>query len=220
MHFYTFIYIYIMIRNIIFDLGGVILNIDYHLTIEAFKKLGIENFDKIYSQSVQNRLFDDFETGKISASRFRSELKKHIPVKVTNTAIDKAWNALLLNLPIERLQLLKRLHANYCLFLLSNTNEINMIEFSKLLERNYRITDLSPYFNRIYFSYKIGMRKPEKSIFLFVLNENGLTANETLFIDDSPQHIEGARVAGLHARLLRKDETIEDIFKDGLPELK
>ena len=118
------------IKGIIFDFGGVILNINYNKTINDFKKLGRENAEKIYSQKKQSELFNLIETGKISEKEFLLELQKISMYKNTEK-IKKAWNAMLLDLPKERLNLLSQLKSRYKLFLLSNTNHIHIQEIKK-----------------------------------------------------------------------------------------
>src|SRR5579872_3080509 len=114
------------IKNIIFDLGGVIINIDYKLTSLAFNKLGAKNFDQAYSQMSQNKLFDDFETGKISSEVFRKLLKEKLQLSISDEQFDNAWNAMLLDIPIKRLLLIKELKKSYKVYLLSNTNDIHL----------------------------------------------------------------------------------------------
>ena len=199
------------IKNIIFDLGGVILNIDQTLTLKAFQKLGVDKFESFYSQNEQNKLFDNLETGKYSPEEFRNEIKKIIPQNITSSQIDKAWNAMLLDLPQERLKLLSTLKNQYHLFLLSNTNAIHMSTFSSYLNKLFGFSDLSHLFEKEYYSFKIGMRKPNIEIFEFVLKDSNLKAEETLFIDDSLQHIEGAKKLGIKTYHLQKPQSILDI---------
>ncbi|MDQ3111958.1 MAG: HAD family phosphatase [Bacteroidota bacterium] len=201
-----------MIRNIIFDLGGVILNLDPAATQKAFESVGMPDFKEQYSTITQTGCFDDFDRGKISEKEFRDHLKKFLPDTITDEAIDKAWNAMLLDLPKERLELLKSLGKKYRLFLLSNTNEIHVTAFSAYLQKEYGFRDFSAYFERWYYSCRIGKRKPDAEIFEFVLNENGLLAEETLFIDDSPQHIEGAKKVGIKSYLLPAGKDICSAF--------
>ncbi len=203
-----------MIKNIIFDLGGVLLNLDAGATKKAFEDLGLIGFDKHFTFAQQSGIFDAFDCGNISENDFRLHLKSFLPDTVTDNQIDSAWNAMLLNLPKERLDLLKSLGKKYRLFLLSNTNEIHIAAFSKYLKREYGFSDFSDYFEHWYYSCRIGKRKPHQEIFEFVLAENGLIPEETLFIDDSLQHVEGARKVGLHAYRLLSNQDIISIFKD------
>ena len=200
------------IKSIIFDLGGVILNIDTQKTINTFKKMGAGNFNEIYSRIKQNSLFDHFEKGSITVDEFRTALKKLIKNSVNSRDIDFAWNAMLQDLPLERLELLETLRNKYRLFLLSNTNEIHITAYLKILKNNYGLEDLSHLFEKEYYSHKIGLRKPDIEIFQYVLEENNLMPKETLFIDDSSLHVEGAKRAGIIALLLKEDETILDVF--------
>lgn len=184
-------------KNIIFDLGGVILNIDYILTEKAFSKIGISDFKTMFSQAQQTHLFDKYEKGFISSDDFRTELKKYLLEKTSNGNIDTAWNAMLLDLPKERIEFLKKTKLTHRTFLLSNTNDIHIEEINSYLNKEFKLSDLSSLFEKMYLSYKIGMRKPDAEIFEFVLGENNLKPNETLFIDDSIQHIEAAKKLGI-----------------------
>ncbi len=202
------------VKNIIFDLGGVILNIDYSRCEKAFSKYGVHDFKNIYSQKDQLDLFDDFENGKISAKEFRERLKKLIPEKISDTQFDDSWNAMLLDLPKERINLLTHLKKKYRTFLLSNTNEIHIHWINNYLKKTFGLKNLDSLFEKVYFSYELGMRKPDADIFQLVQKENNLKENETLFIDDSIQHIESAKKLGIKTLLLEKGKTILDYFTD------
>ena len=201
-------------KNIIFDFGGVILNLDYHLTTNAFIDLGISDFEERYSQLNQTDLFDRFERGEISPVLFRTGLNSVLDESIADEALDSAWNAMLLDLPAERLKILERLHSEKRICLLSNTNEIHVESFESDLEKAHGLKNLSSFFDEVYYSCRVGMRKPEARIFEFVLKEQGYDPSETIFIDDSPQHIEGAQKVGLSTYHLRADlgETITDLF--------
>lgn len=198
-------------QAIIFDLGGVILNIDYTRTIEEFGKLGITDFQHFFSKQVQKNFFDEYEKGLISSAHFIEKVKTFLPPSISESEIKKAWNAMLLDLPTERLELLEKLRKKYKLFLLSNTNEIHITEFNNYLQNQFSFTDLSPYFDKMYLSYQLGMRKPDTEIFRYVLNQNNLKSEEVVFIDDSPQHIESSKRLGINAFHLQDPNTILDI---------
>lgn len=201
------------IKNIIFDLGGVIINIDYNLTAQAFEQMGISNFNRLFSQARQSHLFDAYEKGQLSSHEFRQEIKKIIGGNYSDAQIDKAWNALLLDIPPQRLQLLNQVKSKYNTYLLSNTNDIHIETFNAYLKCTFDIPSLQAYFNRLYLSYKVGMRKPDAEIFELVLSENNLLPAETLFIDDSMQHIESAKKLGIQTRWLDVNkESIIDLF--------
>ena len=200
-------------KNIIFDFGGVILNIDYMLTVAAFQKIGIPNFETFFSQAQQTELFNLYEKGKISSQELRNQLKTYCVEHTDDKTINSAWNTMLLDLPAERLNLLVKLRKTHRTFLLSNTNEIHINEFNSYFLKQYNQPNLSSFFEKIYLSYEIGMRKPDAEIFNFVLSENNLNPNETLFIDDSIQHIESAKKLGIQTYWLDvKKESILDIL--------
>ena len=200
------------IKAIIFDLGGVILNIDYNLTIKEFEKLGILNSTSYYSKKKQKKLFDDLETGKIKDKEFINTIK----LKTNNASdhqIKNAWNKMLLDLPIKRVIHIKSIMKNYQTFLLSNTNYIHISFFkNSLSESEWKLFEGA--FNKIYFSYEMGMRKPSVKIFEYVLKENHLHAENVLFIDDSIQHINAAKTIGIIAHHLKDSEDLITILTD------
>ena len=201
------------VKNIIFDLGGVILNIDYGQTANAFKKIGVANFDEIYSQAKQVQVFDKLETGELTPDEFREYMKEIVP-SLQLSDIDKAWNAMLLDLPASRIDLLKKLKKKYRLFLLSNTNEIHIKCFRKIIESSFGENIFDAIFENQYYSSEIGMRKPNPECFQYVLEKNGMEPSETLFIDDSIQHVEGARKLKINAYHLIPGEDITRLFLD------
>lgn len=199
------------IRHIIFDLGGVLLNIDYSATEKAFEALGLHDFRQRYSQMQQNSFFDDWETGKIGRDAFIKGLQEAArDISLTEEQILAAWNAMLLEFPLRRLQILQQLRLRHDLFLLSNTNEIHEAVFNELLMRSHGIPNIGVFFDKVYFSHRVGLRKPGKEIFQRILEENGLQPEHTLFIDDSPQHIETAKALGIQTIYLEPGMTIEE----------
>jgi len=200
------------IKNIIFDFGGVIIDIDYRLTMEAFKKLGIKNFEDQYSKASQSPLFDELETGMITAAEFHNGIRDLTKMPLTDEQIDAAWIAILIDLPKKNLDFLNSLKNNYRLFLLSNTNEIHEQAFMNMIHKKFGEDALKKTFERIYFSHHLHLRKPDTAIFNYVLKENNLRPEETLFVDDSLQHIEGAQKAGLRTFYFDKGKKLDDIF--------
>ena len=207
------------INNIIFDLGGVILNLDYSRTIKEFNKLGLFNFESLYSQKKQSGIFDDFEKGEISIEKFIYSINNTTKLNIKKTDFRFAWNAMLLDLPKERLEFIKKLKKDFKVYLLSNTNEIHIEKFEANLKKNNFLEEFQSCFDQIYYSYKIGLRKPDKDCFNKVLKDHNLIAHETLFIDDSLQHIEGAKKVGIKAILLKKEITILELVP-GIIQLK
>ena len=194
------------IKNIILDLGGVLINLDYNKLNERLGILGLSN---TFSKSEQIELFDKLEEGKISEKDFIRAFNRLTEANHNRQTIINAWNSILLDFPIERLELLKHLGQKYRLFLFSNTNSIHIQEVYNIINRAYGIKNLNHYFEKIYLSNELGIRKPKTDGFDYILKDNNLKRNETLFIDDSPQHVEGAKKAGLNAKLLDLEK--EDI---------
>tara|TARA_B100001287_G_scaffold274687_1_gene280515 strand:+ start:102 stop:722 length:621 start_codon:yes stop_codon:yes gene_type:complete len=200
------------INTIIFDLGGVILNIDYKRTIDEFKKLGIKNAEHLYSKKQQSKLFDEIETGKITKDYFLKILKE----KTSNSKLDEvrnAWNALLLNLPEKRIKMLQELKKKYNLFLLSNTNIIH-VEALKKKFGDKKYNEFYNLFNKVYYSHEINVRKPSKDAFNIIIKQNKLTINRVLFIDDSPQHISSAKKIGINTLYVDGEKDITDLIVD------
>ena len=196
-------------RNIILDLGGVVLDISYERTHDAFIRLGFENFETVYSQLRQENVFDLFETGKITEDDFRNAVRKYSAKNLSDKDINAAWNAMILQLPEQRVTFLTELKSHHRLFLLSNTNSIHEKEFTRKIVSVYGKNILEELFEKIYYSHRLDMRKPTKEIFKLILNENNMMESETLFIDDSPQHVEGAKQTGMQVYLLKQGEKIE-----------
>ena len=199
------------IETIIFDLGGVILNIDYNLTSKAFAKAGVKNFDEMYSQAEADDLFRHLEAGKISEDSFYKELNKKAGLNLSAKEIEKAWNSMLLTFREESLEFLKKISSRYKIFLLSNTNHIHLKELENIYHHKPREFAFEKYFNKAYYSCEMGLRKPNRDIYDFVLQENNLDPEKTLFIDDSIQNVEAAKLSGLQTILLPAGKNIEGL---------
>ncbi|MFT5820493.1 MAG: FMN phosphatase YigB (HAD superfamily) [Crocinitomix sp.] len=188
------------VSAILFDLGGVILNLDYNKTIDAFKKMGEERFDELYSQAEQNDIFDRFETGEISEDYFRDYLISFLGNHINPAMVDQAWNAMLLDLPEERIEFLMELKQDYKIYLFSNTNAIHLEAFKTIIKNQYGDANLlEKVFHKTYYSHLIQKRKPNPSAFKFILDDLDLRPEEVIFIDDSIQHVEGAKSIGIDA---------------------
>jgi HAD superfamily hydrolase (TIGR01509 family) len=196
---------------IIFDLGGVLINVDYNKTICAFEELGTADFSLIFSQAKQTDIFSQYETGKISSQRFINELLAYLPSGTTPNQVVHAWNQMIQNVPAESILLLERLKRKYAVFMLSNTNELHV----PLVRKEWAKVAFHPmehYFNTIYFSHELGMRKPHPEIFIEVCEREKLMPQTTLFIDDTLQHIEGAKSAGLLTHHLKDIRALYELF--------
>ncbi len=199
------------IKNIIFDLGGVFMNLDYMLTEQAFIDLGITQFPQMFSQHTANDLFEQLETGKISAETFYQQFREATQSQLTDQQIKAAWNAMILDFPQERMDWLDQIRKKYKIFLFSNTNIIHYQYFMDVVRKENGCEDFDQYFIKAYYSHDLGLRKPYPASFHKILEEQGLLAEETLFIDDTIKNIEGAKEAGLQTVHLVAPVTVLDL---------
>ena len=199
------------IRNVIFDLGAVLMNIDYGKTTRAFNDLGYPDFKEMYSQFKANQVFDDLETGRIAEDAFYEYMLQAGNGNISREQVTRAWNAMLLDFRTESLAFLETLRETHRLYLLSNTNIIHKTAFDEIFRRQSGAHGLDHYFIKAYYSHKIGFRKPDPNIFTFVLEDAGIKAEETFFIDDIPANIEAAQTLGIKTHLLLPGEKIEDL---------
>lgn len=200
------------IKNLLLDLGGVVLNVDYHKMVDVFKEYGVMDFDKHFTQAKQVEIVDKFEEGKCSIEEFRNGIRDLVKVDLTDAQIDKAWFSMILDLPKERIELIGLLKLKYNVYLFSNTNELHIELLKKRYEEEFGFEIFQMLFTKAYFSNEIKMRKPHPESFQWLLNDAEIKAEETLFIEDSPQHIEGAKKVGLNTYWLTGGETINDLY--------
>jgi HAD superfamily hydrolase (TIGR01509 family) len=199
------------IKNIIFDLGGVLIDIDYHKTINAFKNLGVVGFEDMYSQTTANTLFEDLETGQINEAQFYDGVRKEANIPLNDEQIKTAWNTILLDFRPNSIAYLQQLAKTHRVYLLSNTNSIHQAAFLQTYADIFK-GHLNDNFTKAYYSHEINLRKPHKNIYEFVLTDAGINAEETLFIDDSIINIPAANEMGITTHLLIKGQKIEDII--------
>ncbi|HZY39619.1 MAG TPA: HAD family phosphatase [Mucilaginibacter sp.] len=204
------------IKNIIFDYGNVIFALDFNKSRQAWIDLGIDNADTFYSHKVQDKIFTEFESGDVRAEEFRAYIRKILEKpQLTDDQIDHAWNSLLVGVPEGNHELLLSLKPRYRTFLLSNINPIHYDHIMRYLKTDFGFEGNDHLFEKVYYSHLVGKRKPDAAIFEQVLNENNLDPAETLFIDDSPQHIEGAKKLGINTYLLTAPDNIQSLFAGG-----
>jgi putative hydrolase of the HAD superfamily len=198
------------IKNIIFDLGGVIINLDNQRTEAAFTALGVKNFREYFGHGHAASFFKDYEIGRIDDRQFIDALKELTGLAVPDEEIIRGWNALLLDFPPERIQLLKELRKKYRIFLFSNTNALHLDALRLIYAGAFGPETLDEHFEKTYYSHVMGMRKPEKEPFDLILRENQLKPLETLFVDDAQINVEGAEAAGLKGLYLRPGISLLD----------
>jgi putative hydrolase of the HAD superfamily len=199
------------INNVLFDFGKVLLDFDNDNAKKHFKKLGVDDYEKHVMELHAQNVFNELETGKLSANQFINTISQKLNGSVSDKEIQNAWNSILMGYRTESMKHLERLKNRFNLYLLSNTNALHHEQFDRILFNQLRVKSLDSYFTKAYYSHQIGMRKPDKKIYEFVLNDAGIKATETLFIDDLPENIAVASSLGFQTHLLLPEERIEKL---------
>ena len=196
------------ITTLIFDLGGVIVDLDWNQCIRNFEKIGINDMEKLVSTTLQKGFVLDYEMGLTSDDQFRTEIRKYAVSEVTDDQIDYAWTSLLVGIPAEKLDLLMELRKKYKVLMLSNTNNLSFRFSEKMFEVNgYRITD---FFDKCYLSYEMKLAKPTPEIFAALLEDAGLKAEECLFLDDGIHNINTASELGFQTEYIEPFSSVKD----------
>lgn len=204
------------IKNIIFDFGGVILDIDPQQINNELERLGYMDFQRLSSPEFQEGIINKFERGILTPEVFRKKVRDFLGFSITQQEIDDVWNSILLDIPKERIRVLEQAKKNYQIFLLSNSNEIHYDVYVRDLQLRFGYNDFDHLFHKSYFSFDLHMSKPNPEIFEFVMYQHQLNPQETLFIDDTLQHIETAKKLGFKTYQLVKPERVRDLFSDGI----
>jgi epoxide hydrolase-like predicted phosphatase len=206
------------IKNIVFDFGGVLLDIDYNLTYEAMKKILHADFNPEFLSEDVKKIFYEFETGKSSVETFLWNIQRMAKKEVPHgKEIIDAWNAMLIGWDGSKFDLLLALRKKYNVFLLSNTNELHLDWVYADLVKNHKITDFDDqFFDKTFYSHIMGYRKPDAEIYYYVTKLTNVVPGETLFIDDLPQNIEAAKQVGWHGYLHNPADNLSMVLKDKL----
>ncbi len=200
-------------KNIIFDLGAVIININPEKVKQLLKEIMPIEFDNKYEALQKSGIFEAYEINEISSKQFIKRVEKIFDNKISESQIESIWNEMLLDIPARRIEILIEQKHKKNTFLCSNTNEIHINTIRRYLKNSFFIDGLKPLFNKVYLSYELGIRKPNPKIFELILDENNLKAEETLFIDDSAEHIDSAASLGINTIHLTADITLEKLFE-------
>ena len=200
------------IKNIVFDLGGVLLNIDPKKTIDAFGKLGMDQLVGDHGLSYDHDIFYQMEQGKITPEEFRNGVRKLLPVEVSDQEIDDAWTAMLLDFPVIRVDLVKNLRKEFKIYLFSNTNAIHVEKYHTNF-RNQHGFEVSTLFEKDFYSNELGFRKPSPESFQEIIRLSGINPEESLFIDDSLPNVEASIASGLNGFWLEPGQKVEEIFR-------
>ena len=204
------------IKNIIFDLGGVVLDIDETVILNELKKKGVDGLALLKSKDFL-ALDERFERGIISANTFRKQAKALVGLpKMTDPDFDYIWNSMLLDIPRERIHALEEIKEHYNIFLMSNTNEIHYDLYVRDLQLRFGYKQFDDLFDKSYFSFDVHLMKPDPLFFEYILDHQAIKANETLFIDDTKTNVEVARSLGIHTYHIRRDELVRNLFVNGI----
>ncbi len=201
-------------KNIIFDLGGVIIDLDVEKTKEAFASLSQKSVSEVHLLFENSPVFLQYEKGLLNDREFRISVRNLLQIKASDLEIDVAWNAMLGEIPSSRIRLLESLREDYQLYLLSNTNNIHLICFNEIVKSTCGSSSLDPYFDKAYYSHLVKMRKPDAEIYALVLEENNLPAHETLFLDDNVSNLEGAAQLGIQTFHVHNPDMIFSLFHE------
>jgi len=193
-------------------LGGVIINLDVSRTYQEFAHLAGCSIGEVKSKIYEQTFFNDYEKGILSDDEFRTYIRTFLRSQASDDQIDSAWNAMLLDIPKEKYQLLTKLKPEYKVFLLSNTNNIHLQAVNQIVFNDTGHAGLSSYFYKDYYSHLMKMRKPDPEIFQYVLAENDLVAKETYFLDDNLENIQGAKSLEIHTALITSPEMVLSLF--------
>jgi putative hydrolase of the HAD superfamily len=200
------------IKNLIFDLGGVILDLSVETTLQSFATLSGLDESAVTKQFVTSAGFEQYEKGEIDDDAFRAFVRELFRVDAPDDKLDACWNAMLLGIPVAKLKLLETLKDSYRVYLLSNTNNIHVHYINNTLLTRMQCESLDDYFHKAYYSHKMKKRKPDLDIFQQVIDENHLTPDHTLFLDDNFANVEGAGKLGIKTLHVKNPDMIYDYF--------
>ena len=201
------------IKNIIFDLGKVLLNLDFNASIVAFQKLGLSKDVLDNQHAYSDPVFYELEVGKVSPEEFCSRVRKVLKNQdAADNQIEDAWYAMILDIPANRVKVVQELAKNYNVYLFSNTNKIHIDRLHKAFKAEHGI-DFPSLFVKDYYSHEIHERKPDISSYQKVIELSGVNPDETVFIDDLEKNILGAQKAGLKTFWLKDGMEMTEIFE-------
>ena len=201
------------ITTLIFDFGGVLINLDLNRCIQKFKDLGVNNLENNLNNYGQKGIFLEFEKGLIDIPTFRDEIRKLAGKRLKDNEIDEAWCAFLCDIPDYKIELLLQLKKKFRLLLLSNTNPLH-IEISARDEFARFGQTMQSLFDKCYFSYEMKMVKPDAEIFEALLADAGLTAEECLFLDDGEKNILQAEKMGIQTYHVDVNEDLSFLLNE------
>jgi len=199
---------------LIFDLGNVIIDIDYDFSIRELKKILPHEKHHLTSSFFPSAFHKDYEKGMISSDQFRNAVRELYQEDFSNEQIDHIWNSLLKDIPQERIDLVRNLNRDFGTAVLSNTNEIHILKFNEMLKEQTSVNGLSEMFDRIFLSHEMGLAKPDEAIYKAVINEIQVEPNRVLFFDDLEANLEGAKRVGLQTFHITHPKALIQFFAD------
>ena len=204
------------IKNIIFDLGGVILDIDENIVYKELEKMGINTLELARSKEFMD-IMSKFDTGIYTAPTFRKKTKALLGLeKMTDQKFDAIWNSMLLDIPRERIEAIEKVKKHYKIFLMSNSNVIHYDLYVRDLQLRFGYHEFDELFNKSYFSFAEHLEKPDPRFFELILDHEGLLPEETLFIDDTASNIRAAQSLGIHTYHISREELVRNLFENGI----
>lgn len=202
----------ITIRNIVFDLGNVLLNLDFDASIQAFQKLGLNSEVVNRQQAYADSVFYELETGKTTPEIFRKQVRRILNnPEATDQHIDDAWCAMIRDVPAMRVEMVKKLAKNFKVYLFSNTNAIHIHHLHTEFREMYGI-EFPSLFVKDFYSHELHERKPDLASYMKVIELSGIIPEETLFVDDLEKNISGAEKAGMKTFWLKDGMEVAEVF--------
>lgn len=201
-------------KAVIFDFGNVIINIELQRIYQTFAKFTSKSPAYIEKRITEDQIFRRYESGQFTDEEFREVIRQTLGFPLSDHEVDTAWNAILLDIPTDRIELISNIRKKYPVYLLSNTNNIHITASNNYLKKTHGINNLDILFDKLYLSYEMGLWKPDAEIYYEVLRANRLQPNEVIFFDDNLHNIESAKAIGMQTILVEPPTSIIEYCKN------
>lgn len=199
---------------ILFDLGGVVINIEWQRSVHEFARLTKSTFEELNQLMRENELVQKIETGAMQPEKFRNWFRDLFEIDLADSEIDLAWNAMLRDIPHERVNIIRKLSKEYSVMCLSNTNAIHIKAFNQILKNENGVENLESIMHKTYYSHLLKTRKPDPRAWEIILQENHLKPKSVLYFDDNENNHKIALELGINSVLISNDYTIEMFFNE------
>lgn len=184
------------IKNIVFDLGGVLIDLSHDQAVRRFEEIGVVDAAQLLDPYEQKGIFLEVENGTITADGYCQKLREHTGKDLSYEEIKHAWLGFIVDVPQYKLDHLLKLREHYNVYLLSNTNPIIQEGWARTGQFSAAGRPIGDYFDKMYTSYEVGVTKPDRKIFDYMIADSGLIPSETLFVDDAKSNVEVGRNLG------------------------